>query len=191
MVTARRDGSARAARRRTVRAFALVATAVLLLCGCSTAFVGIGVVVVGIGVSAFAFQCDEPVSVAVWDASTAHTICDAEVVATNGKSRVAFSPCYAATLGNGTWTVTATKEGFAPATGTVTVLPEHRCTEPVRHSLELTLRGGPQPFASPPGMPAAVPIPAAPAPAMSSAPATPPTAPAGSETDPTLRAPER
>lgn len=160
-----RSGGRQGGRRRSaVIRFGWVGLAAVLLAGCTTAYIAVGAGVLGIGAAAIAFECDEPVSVSVWAPMSAYPICDAEVVATKESARVVFSPCYATTLADGTWTVTATKPGFSPAVGTVTVERGHRCAEPTRHSLELTL-GGPPQFAEPP---------ARPMPPNVSAPATPP-----------------
>lgn len=149
--------------RRTLAIVALGLFASTLATGCVTAYIAIGVTAVAVGAAALAFECDEPVSVSVWDPGTAHVICDAIVTATSDKGHtVELSPCYTTTLGNGTWTVTAVRPGFASATGTITVLPDHRCNEPVYHTLELTLSGsGPMP-PPPPLPPSFVPPPAAP-----------------------------
>jgi hypothetical protein len=152
-----------------------------LLSGCVTAYVALGVTAVGIGAAALAFECDEPVSVSVWDPAAAHIVCDAVVTATSGSDTVELSPCYTTTLGAGTWTVTAIKPGRPPATGTVTVEREHKCSEPVYHTLELSLSGGGPPMAPPP-----VPIGTV-APAGQPGPATPPTPTA--EPPPTTTAP--
>jgi hypothetical protein len=168
----------------------------IALSGCTTAFVGIGVVVVGIGAAVIAYDCDEPVSVSVWDPMRSHAVCDAEVTATSGDTHVDFSPCYVTALGVGTWTVTATKPGYAPSTGTVIVPRDHRCSQPTTHSLELslvsTLPMPPPPVYGPPPSPPPAPMPqpapaapaptsstpadTAPAPATTSAPNTPPKA---------------
>jgi hypothetical protein len=134
-----------------------------------TAYVAIGVSAVGIGAAALAFECDEPVTVSVWDPGTAHVVCDAVVTASSGNDTVELSPCYTTLLGSGTWTVTAVKAGRPPASGTITVERERRCREPVHHSLELTLSGTPP----------VVPAPAAPPP--TTAPAAPPAAPVPAE----------
>jgi hypothetical protein len=150
-----------------------------LLSGCVTAFVAIGVTAIGIGAAALAFECDEPVSVSVWDPGAAHVVCDAIVTATSGGDTVELSPCYTTTLGAGTWTVTAIKQGRPPATGTITVEREHRCNEPVYHTLELTLSSTPAMPAPPatgttaPAAPA--PQPEAPVPPVAPVPAPAPT----------------
>jgi hypothetical protein len=144
--------------------------AITLFTGCVTAFVAIGVTAVGIGAAALAFECDEPVSVSVWDPGTAHVVCDAVVTARSGNDTVELSPCYTTLLGSGTWTVTAVKPGRPTATGTITVEREHRCNEPIRHTLELTL--------SAPALPAPLPAPPLPTTAPVEAPAAPPAPPA-------------
>lgn len=150
---------------RSTRAIVVICLlASILSTACVTAYVAIGVTAVGIGAAALAFECDEPVSVSVWDPGTAHVVCDAVVTARSDSSTVELSPCYTTLLGTGTWTVTAVKAGRPPASGIVTVERERRCREPVHHSLELTLSG-----ASP-----ALPAPAAPPP--TTAPAAPPPA---------------
>ena len=168
--------------RRALAAPLLGTIAAILATGCTTAFVAIGVSAVGVGAAALAFQCDEPVSVSVWDPGTAHAICDAVVTATAGSDKVEFSPCYTSALGEGTWTVTATRAGYAAATGTITVEHDHRCDEPSYHSLELTLSGGSAPMGPPPAWtapgPSAPPAPAAPAPAARTGATPQPTTPA-------------
>jgi hypothetical protein len=198
-------------------ALLVAAVAALVTGGCVTAAVAGGVVVVGAGAAFLASGCDEPVGVNVWDRSASHPICDATVVAErqaegadgpaaqgmHGDGTVTtFSPCYAAQLGSGTWVVTATRDGVK-ATGLVTVSGDHKCNEPIYHSLELTLgtdastpepqRPPPLPSVpAPPGSPATppapttapaaplgtAPAPATPPPAAAPAPAPPP-APAG------------
>jgi hypothetical protein len=147
-------------------AWAIVGMCLLgtLSTACVTAYVAIGVTAVGIGAAALAFECDEPVNVSVWDPGTAHVVCDAVVTASSGKNTVELEPCYTTLLGAGTWTVTAVKPGRPTATGIITIDREHRCKEPVYHSLELTLANAP----------AVVPAPAAPPP--TTAPAAPPPA---------------
>jgi hypothetical protein len=153
----------------------------IAITGCTTAFIGIGVVVVGVGAAAIAYECDEPVSVSVWDPMKAHAVCDAEVTATSGDTHVDFSPCYVTALGEGTWTVTAFKQGYSPATGTVIVSHDHSCSQPVRHSLELSLNGPGPPMPPPP--PGWMQIPGPPPTGQAPAPVpVPPTTPAPTAT---------
>jgi hypothetical protein len=157
---------------------AICALASTLLSGCVTAFVAIGVTAVGIGAAALAYECDEPVSVSIWDPGTAHVVCDAVVTATSGNDTVELSPCYTTLLGAGTWTVTAVKQGRPIATGIITVERDHRCNEPIHHTLELTL-AAPSPAA--PKEPTMTAAPNAPAP---TAPPEPPASPTATATVP-------
>jgi hypothetical protein len=110
----------------------------LVTAGCNIA-VGAGVLV-GVGVVAvIGYDCGEPVDVTVWDRRTAHPVCDAKVTAEKEGTVHEFSPCYRVYLGEGTWTVKASKAGYTLALGTVTVGKERRCSEPTFHSVELTL----------------------------------------------------
>jgi hypothetical protein len=168
----------------------------IVTCGCVPAAIAGGVIVVGAGAVVLASGCDEPVGVDVWDRSASHPICDATVVAQRvvmvedpagnpqvdpqmrvEGSVVTFSPCYTAHLGSGTWVVTATQEGFAKATGIVTISEDHKCSEPIYHSLELSLGTDAAAPERRPGQPA--PPPLAPPPA-SAPPATAPAATAPS-----------
>jgi hypothetical protein len=106
--------------------------------GCNVA-IGGGVLAAGVVASILTYDCTEGVGVTLWDRSTAHPVCDATVVAQLGKKSLTFSPCYSLYLDEGSWTVTATKPGYRPAVGTVTISHERRCSEPSYHSLELTL----------------------------------------------------
>src|SRR5262249_46565813 len=138
--------------------FHVAALAALLTAGCVPAAVAGGAVVVGVGAVILASGCDEPVNVEVWDHGSAHPVCDAVVVAQRlvtlddlaGRDLadpsirreggvVTFSPCYGAHLGSGSWIVTATRPGFPPATGLVTIAEDRKCSQPTYHSLELTL----------------------------------------------------
>jgi hypothetical protein len=147
--------------------------AILTSCvGCNAALIGAGVAVVGLGAAALAYSCDEPVGVDIWDRRTAHSLCDAAVTAESEGHLVHFSPCYQGYLGDGTWTVTATKSGYRPSSGTVVILHGHRCGEPAYHSIELTLVPEGEEQSLPPVLvtpPEGVPVPAA-APQGSSAP---------------------
>jgi hypothetical protein len=173
----------------------------LLATGCASAAIAGGVVVV-IGVAvALTADCEEGIGVTVWDPSMSHSVCDATVIASKGDKHVSFSPCFAGYLGEGEWTVTAQREGYETAVGTVTVAHDHKCREPVYHSLELTLRPlrsaiparAPGPYSAQPYLPyptqpppGAGPPPSAPPPASSPPPAP---APSPSESSPAPTSP--
>ncbi|HVU00917.1 MAG TPA: hypothetical protein VHE30_04165 [Polyangiaceae bacterium] len=130
-------------RRRRYRARGVLIAALfagLATAGCASALIGGGVVVVALSVAALTYECEEGIGVTVWDPAQAHTVCDARVVARQEGKEIRFSPCYMGYVGKGTWTISAEKEGFVAAEGTVTIPPEHKCSEPVYHSVELTLR---------------------------------------------------
>jgi hypothetical protein len=181
--------------RRTLAILGASIFASTLLTGCLTAAIAVGVTVVGVGAATIAYQCDEPVSVTVWDPATAHAVCDVIVTATSEGDVVEFSPCYITALGEGTWTVTALRPGRASATGTVTVARERRCNEPVHHSLELTLSSAmpmpppPAPEAPPPPPAAPLPAPEAPPPAPTALPPAPPAPPPAATPTPTAPPP--
>jgi hypothetical protein len=146
-------------------------TAVAGATGCNAAVGGAVLVVLG-GVTILGYSCGEPVDVAVWDRTIAHTVCDATVTAEQEGTVHEFSPCYRVYLGTGNWTITAKKPGYAPATGSVSISKERKCSEPTFHSVALTLHplGEVQP-----APPAIQPAPAAPPapPAAPSAPSAP------------------
>jgi len=116
-----------------------VAAALLALAtgGCASVAAA-GVVVVGLGAAYLALGCDDPIGLDVRDRNTGHLVCDAKVVAESEGNKVPFSPCYRTYLSEGTWKVTAWKEGYLPAEGLVIVTRGKKC-EPAYHSLELTL----------------------------------------------------
>jgi hypothetical protein len=157
----------------------------LLATGCS-AVVGGGVFVGLVTIGALAYSCDEPVGVDVWDRKTAHTICDAKIVAEleeNGKPaghQTTFSPCYRGYLGTGTWRVTASKPGYVPAVGSVVVEKQRHCSEPTFHSMELTLvpegYGTAAPLVTTAPISTSPPVEAEPPPLQSAAPPPPATA---------------
>jgi hypothetical protein len=120
------------------RALVAALASSLLAVGCNAA-IGGGVLVAGIVAGVLTSDCAEGVGVTLWDRTTAHPVCDAKVVAEQGSKSVTFSPCYSAFLSEGTWTVSATKAGFQRVVGSVVIPPEHRCSEPTYHSVELTL----------------------------------------------------
>lgn len=163
--------------------FPLLAVA---LSGC-TAAAGAGVLVAGIGASALALGCDDPVGVTVWTPESTRGICTASVVAVSSEgAEAAFSPCYRVYLGDGTWTITASLPGYAPASGMVIVQHPSAC-EPVFHSLELSLAplGGrpvtpvaPVPAPGAASTPPGTPLTGSSAPESAAPPASTPTAPA-------------
>jgi len=152
------------------------AAAAVLVAGCVPAIVGGGVFVVGVTSAILFSGCDEPASVQVWDHTSSYPVCDATVTAVSESgSTTTFSPCYSAYLGAGTWKVTASKPGLANATGTITVALDHKCSQPIFHSLDLTLGSDGSAVPAPP--PVAPGAPRSPSPAASSPATSPPAAP--------------
>jgi hypothetical protein len=119
-------------------ALVLALSSAALAVGCNVA-IGGGVLVAGVVAGVLTYDCGEGVGVTLWDRATAHSVCDASVVAKQGNKTVTFSPCYSAFLDEGSWSVIATKPGYQAAVGSVVVPHEHRCSEPSYHSVELTL----------------------------------------------------
>ena len=119
--------------------FCGAAGAALILSSCVPAAVAGAAVGAGIVASVLISNCHEPVSVQVWDHTSSHPVCDAEVVAEQEGSVTTFSPCYQTYLGTGMWKVTATKRGIGTATGMVEISKDRQCNEPAFHSLDLTL----------------------------------------------------
>lgn len=149
-----------------------VLVAALLLLGCA-GFIGAGVTVAFLGAAALGLKCDDPLDVTVFDGVTGERTCDADVIATDedGSER-RLQPCYAAELGEGTWTVRAALEGRQPAYSRVVVGARGRVCDRAVHSVELTLAAPatspPRRVAVPTGnaeqLPAAAPAPAPSAP---------------------------
>ena len=157
---------------------ALVLAGSLVVAGCNFAIgaaaVGVAAVVAFVG-----YGCGEPVDVTVWDRRKAHPVCDAIVTAEQDGSSHEFSPCYRLHLGDGKWNVRATKPGYMPAVGMVTINKERRCSEPTFHTVVLTLvpeGDAPPPPAQVQSVPSPPAVPEAPA-SAAPAPTTAPPAP--------------
>jgi hypothetical protein len=178
-----RKNRARLLTNASVRAAAVALTAGLLLpLGCNVA-IGGGVLAAGVVAGILTYDCAEGVGVTLWERSTAHPVCDATVVAEQEGKTITFSPCYNAFLGEGTWTVSATKDGYQRAAGSVIIPHGHSCSQPTYHSVELTLLKNDEGARATELRPS---NPAAPPPAIETPPpGTPPTPAPSSETTPT------
>jgi hypothetical protein len=131
----------------------MTSTAALLIASCNAA-VGGGVVALMGGAGFLAGQCYDRVRVRVRDPHTGLTTCSADVtVSEAGGSERRLRPCYSAALTEGSWTLTARQEGYAPVR-TELVIPDHEGACPhYTHTIELTLRRE--------GEPTGLPLPAA------------------------------
>ena len=112
-----------ASRSRTGRLFGalFVAGAAALVASCNAALGG-GVVAVLGGAGFLAGQCYDRVLVRVRDPRTGQLTCDANVgVSDEGGSERRLRPCYNAALTEGTWTVTARRDGYRPASTELTI----------------------------------------------------------------------
>jgi hypothetical protein len=120
--------------------FLLITSAALLIASCNAA-VGGGLVVLVGGAGLLAVQCYDRVRVRVRDPESGLSTCSADVwLSEGGGSERRLRPCYSAALTEGSWTLTARQEGYAPAT-TELVIPEHEGDCPhYTHTVELTLR---------------------------------------------------
>jgi hypothetical protein len=114
--------------------------AALLVASCNAA-VGGGLVALVGGAGFLASQCYDRVRVRVRDPHTGQLTCSPDVwLSDAGGSQRRLRPCYSAALTEGSWTLTARQEGYAPAT-TELVIPEHEGSCPhYTHTIELTLR---------------------------------------------------
>jgi hypothetical protein len=144
----------------------VTSSAALLVASCNAA-VGGGVVALMGGAGFLAGQCYDRVRVRVRDPHTGLPTCSADVtVSEAGGSPRSLRPCYSAALTEGSWTLTARQEGYAPVT-TELVVPEHEGACPhYTHTIELTLRREGEPAAGPPApaaRTASEPTPSAPA----------------------------
>lgn len=127
----------------------LLSAASVLLASCNAA-VGGGVVALVGGAGYLAAQCYDRVRVRVRDPQTGQPTCSPDVwLSDEDGSKRRLRSCYSAALTEGTWTLTALQEGYAPAT-TQLVIPEHEGTCPTyTHSIELTLRRKGEPSTPP------------------------------------------
>lgn len=118
----------------------MASAAALLVASCNAA-VGGGVVALVGGAGFLAGQCYDRVRVRVRDTHTGLPTCSANVtVSEAGGSERRLRPCYSAALTEGTWTVTARQDGYAPVQ-TALVIPDHEGACPhYTHTIELTLR---------------------------------------------------
>jgi hypothetical protein len=128
----------------------MTSTAVLLVASCNAA-VGGGVVALMGGAGFLAGQCYDRVRVRVRDPHTGLPTCSADVtVSEAGGSERRLRPCYSAALTEGSWTLTARQEGYAPVTMEL-VVPDHEGACPhYTHTIELTLRREGEPAGPPP-----------------------------------------
>ena len=140
-----------------------------------TGIIGAGVTGAFVGAAVLAGQCYGHVQLTARDAETGEPICDADISATggdDGDDEASFTPCYHAALGPGAWKISAHKDGYVDATGTVNVRENEDECQSVVYTVELTLR----PIRS--GLPTAPPPAYAPVPAaVAPTPASPPVVP--------------
>lgn len=140
-----------APRSRTGRWFGalFVAGAAALVASCNAALGG-GVVAVLGGAGFLAGQCYDRVLVRVRDPRTGQLTCDANVwVSDEGGSERRLRPCYNAALTEGTWTVTARRDGYRPASTELTIPARDGDCPHYTHSIELTLRRTGEPSTPP------------------------------------------
>lgn len=170
---------------------AVMVIAVVALPACS-GIIGAGVTAAIVGAAALAYDCEDPVSVTVYDGSTGKTLCDATVRAVQGDSSVDGVPCHHLLLDTGDWTVTAEKPGYRPASSKASVSHDGAGCEPSVHRIDLTLWPASMPnrpastlSPSPPSPPA----PGAGPPGVVAPPATLPVAPPASSTPPAAAPP--